>query len=361
MRSVVFWSYGILSAEFENFFIKIKEIGPDIKRIHCKCNREQALHLAALISDSEDFYFIEFNSCQRLLNLEKFQEERGYFHLLENKKAVLAKTHSSSPLPLISSRSLDVIYLTYNEVQAEENFQKLALRYPHLKRLHGVVGLSRAFRLSAFLANTEHYILIDGDNLILEAFNLEKIVPPKTVDTVVFYMAQNPINQLSYGYGGVKICPRRNFLNIQEDKIDPIASGGIQNISYINEIASITCFNTSPFNAWKAGFREGVMLKAIDPALRIKKEEAQKKLDIWKNVGHDELFGRWTMCGARQGEIYALEFCQKFDDFLKINDPFWLQATFNTTFGDDLLDEASLDERPLLLAETDKKESSHEN
>ena len=66
--------------------------------------------------------------------------------------------------------------------------------------------------------------------------------------------------------------------------------------------------NASPFQAWRAGFREGVKMsleRGVKTANKeFKKEIHWKNLDrlrVWLNVGADSTNGLWAILGARHG------------------------------------------------------------
>ena len=73
----------------------------------------------------------------------------------------------------------------------------------------------------------------------------------------------------------------------------------------MNECYSTSYINGSPFQAWRAGFREGVKMsldrgtKAAD-IKRVWWQNYQRLL-IWCNVGADIKNGIWAMYGARLG------------------------------------------------------------
>lgn len=85
------------------------------------------------------------------------------------------------------------------------------------------------------------------------------------MDHVHVWRAKNPINDLVYGYGGIKLFPRLLTKNMDTTKPDMTTSISKHFIA-INEVANTTRFNTSPFETWKGAFRECAKLssKIID-------------------------------------------------------------------------------------------------
>ena len=80
---------------------------------------------------------------------------------------------------------MDIIFLSYEEPSAERNFAILQERFPRVKRLHGVNGLGRAHRLTAQMADSDHYFIVDGDNEILPSFNFDAVETPKE-ENIIF-------------------------------------------------------------------------------------------------------------------------------------------------------------------------------
>jgi hypothetical protein len=98
--------------------------------------------------------------------------------------------------------------------------------------------------------------------------------------------------------------------------------------------------NASPFQAWRAGFREGVKMsleRGVKTANKeFKKEIHWKNLDrlrVWLNVGADTTNGLWAILGARHG--CYLTNCTDWDyiqvrDFDYLTD-LWQREVENTT------------------------------
>ena len=316
---IVFISSGCFNSKIELFFQSLQHFFPDIKRVH-GLSKEDAYKMAALITDTDSFIAISAQADEFFIP-ETLNELMKYYPVIQKKNII------DKYIPFGNKKQPDIVYLTYNENNAEDNFENLLKKYPNLKRLHRVKGLSRAFRNVAEMVESSYYVLIDGDNLVLDEFDLYSVTPPLP-NEMHFYMTRNPVNDLVYGYGGIKSCPTENFRRIQNDKIDPIASGGILKTRGIKEIASITNFNTSPFNAWKAGFREVVMLLNQDPELKMDYEKIQAKIEIWKTKGKDRPVGKFTIAGAKDGENYGLKHKGQHELLFKINDPDFLKRTF---------------------------------
>ena len=65
---------------------------------------------------------------------------------------------------------LDIIYLSYDEPNAEENYADLLTKVPWAKRVHGVEGSDAAHKACAKLSETDRFVTVDGDNTIKQEF-----------------------------------------------------------------------------------------------------------------------------------------------------------------------------------------------
>lgn len=217
----------------------------------------------------------------------------------------------------------DVVFISYKEPNAEENWNNLKAKCSSAKRIHGVTGIHRAHITAAKIASTDMFFVVDGDAQIVDDFSFDYLVDPAMLNAVHVWRSINPINGLVYGYGGIKLLPRELSLKMDVNKPDMTTS--ISNhFKPVMTVSNVTAFNTDPFNAWKSGFRECAKLssKIID---RQKDDETNKRLDIWCSVGGNKLFGNYAIKGALAGREYG----EKFKDKIKqINDFNWLYETF---------------------------------
>jgi hypothetical protein len=216
---------------------------------------------------------------------------------------------------------LDCIYLTYDEPQREEFWVQIRNMIPWAQRVDGVKGSDAAHKAAAAAATTERFILIDGDNLPdPEFFNLTLTFPSEDYERAVFrWRARNHINALMYGNGGISSWTR-TFVNdmrthentdgrdetVVEFCFDPLYWP-------MQDCYSTTYPNGSAFQAWRAGFREGVKMcldKGRRPTVAEFRDRVVRRnldnLTVWHNVGTDVDYGEWAIAGARQGTYMTM-------------------------------------------------------
>ena len=245
---------------------------------------------------------------------------------------------------VIDIADLSVIYLSYDEPQKEEFWLKIKNMVPWAVRVDGVKGSDAAHKAAANASDTERFILIDGDNMPEEKFFDMQLdfgsVDPIFQKAQFRWRAVNHINGLRYGNGGISSWTREYVLNMRTHE----ASGGnptttadfcldsLDNLYWsMFDCYSRTYPNYTPFQAWRAGFREGVKMclnrGQVPSVAEFKESVASRNLNnltIWHNVGADVENGEWAIYGARLGTYMAMlsnwnhEEVQWFDHYLEL-------------------------------------------
>ena len=223
----------------------------------------------------------------------------------------------------------DIVFISYYEPNAEENFNDLYNRYntvgiwgDRVKRIKNVEGIHNAHVQAAKLAKTSYFYVVDGDAKVLQDFKFAHIAEEK--DIVHVYRSANPINNLTYGYGGVKLLPTTLTLNMDTTTNDMTTSIS-DKFKVIHEVSNITAFNTDPFSTWKSAFRECTKLSSKTIKGQ-KNDETEERLHIWTTVGGDVPFGEYAIAGAIAGREFGLS---SKSDLKLINNFDWLKEKFN--------------------------------
>lgn len=224
----------------------------------------------------------------------------------------------------------DIVFISYNEPNADDNFKALRKRFPRAKRIHGVKGIHQAHIEAAKLVDTVMFWVVDGDAEITKDFYFDHQVSSYERDIVHVWRSKNPINDLVYGYGGVKLLPTKLTLNMDVTKPDMTTSISSK-FKAVHVLSNVTAFNTDPFNTWKSAFRECCKLssKVID---RQKSDETNHRLDVWCTVGHDRDYGKFAIEGAKAGRNYGEMHQNDLESLSKINDFEWLKRMFSQTY-----------------------------
>ena len=209
---------------------------------------------------------------------------------------------------------LDFVYISFQEPNKEENWADLKNKVPWAKRVDGVKGFDSAHKAAADVAETDFFISIDGDNIIDEKFLLETLDWDKTDRKAVHrWRAKNSVNGLVYGNGGIVGWDKQTCtgMHTHENADDPRARLDFcwtVKHENLHNCYSETVINTTPMQAFVAGYREGVKM-SLEQGQKIKPVEFNKRiwpanlknLLTWMSVGADVDNGKYAMLGARIG------------------------------------------------------------
>jgi len=254
--------------------------------------------------------------CSKKLKISK---REWHFKFIAGKKE--NNTVASMPNPY------DVVFISYQEPDADNNYANLLKKVPNAKRIHGVKGIHQAHIQAAMLCNTPMFWIVDGDAKIVDDFNFDYQVPAWQYNHVHVWRSKNPVNGLVYGYGGIKLFPRQETIDMDISKPDMTTSISDKFVA-VKTVSNITGFNTGEFETWKSAFRECCKLssKVID---RQKDVETNKRLKIWTSIGRDKPFGEYALRGAKAGMLYGTTHKGDVAALKKINDFEWLEEQFN--------------------------------
>lgn len=207
----------------------------------------------------------------------------------------------------------DVIFLSYDEPNADLHYADLCNKVPWAKRIHGIKGSDHAHKEAAAASETDWFITVDADNIVNpKFFNLD--LDLNNTDIKVYgWSGRNNINGLRYGNGGLKIW-RKDFVlsmktheNADSDRaqVDFCWEHGYGNYS---AVYSDSIINASPYQAWRAGFREGVKMTLLD-GVKVPPQEIKEliwwhnihRLRVWSTIGTHIENGIYAILGARMG------------------------------------------------------------
>jgi hypothetical protein len=236
---------------------------------------------------------------------------------------------------LVSEHKLyDVVFISYNEPNADANFKLLKTLCPRAKRIHGITGIHKAHMTAAELCSTSMMWVVDGDASVDSSFDFATTMSSYDLDCVFVWRSKNPVNDLEYGNGGVKLLPRGLTLQLDTSSLDMTTSIS-KKFKARTTVSNTTNFNTDPFNTWKSAFRECAKLssKTINGQRDV---ETDSRLAVWCTTGSDKLYGNYAIAGAIAGKEFGEINKDNISQLIKINDFKWLMHQFTTKFPDAL-------------------------
>lgn len=241
----------------------------------------------------------------------------------------------------MKTQDIDIIFISYDEPNAEFNWAMIKNQAPWAKRVHGVKGSDNAHKAAAELSSTDWFVTVDGDNIVdPKFFSIELELVPEI--QVYGWSGKNIINNLRYGNGGLKIWNKQFVLDMktheaadtERAQVDFCWETGYRNFP---TVFSTTVINSSPYQAWRAGFREGVKMLLKD-GLKVSIDKIDKeiywhnihRLKIWASVGTHVENGIYAMLGARSGSF--MTYCLDGWDYTQVRDFSYLENLYNAEF-----------------------------
>jgi hypothetical protein len=238
----------------------------------------------------------------------------------------------------------DIIFLSYDEPNAEKNYADLCGKLPWAKRVHGVKGSDAAHKACAALSETEYFVTVDADNIVDPEFLKVEIDLDElglTSENVFSWCGSIHVNGLRYGNGGLKLWTRKfvNEMKTHENSEAGDEKGKVEfcfddRYYQFNDCYSESFTNATPFQAWRAGFREGVKM-SLDQGAKVSSLDNvwwqnYHRLLIWCNVGADVANGQWSMYGALEGAY--LTNCTDWD-YANVRDFEWLTNEWENKYS----------------------------
>jgi len=229
------------------------------------------------------------------------------------------------------SKGYDVVFISFHEKYADQNYRELLghanIFTNRILRINGIEGIHKAHIEAAKLSSTDMFWVVDADAKILPTFDFSLQLSEEETDIVHVWRSRNPINDLEYGYGGVKLLP--TDLTINMDTSNPDMTTNIsKRFKAMPEVSNITAFNSDPLSSWRSAFRECVKLSSrIIPGQN--DVETEERLKIWVTKGHKHLHGDYARAGASAGTWFGSTYKDDPTMLAKINDYEWLTHEFD--------------------------------
>jgi hypothetical protein len=219
----------------------------------------------------------------------------------------------------------DIIFISYNEPNAEENLNLIRQRFPLVKHVSGIKGIHQAHIVAAKRCFTPMFWVVDADAVLLDSFNFDYQVTKEEHDIVHVWRSRNPVNNLEYGYGGVKLLPKNLTINMNVSNTDMTTSISPR-FKVVDEISNITAFNTDEFTTWRSAFRECCKLasRSINGQDDI---ETTNRLTTWCTVATGD-YAEYAINGALAGKTYGQENAGNVPALSLINNFDWLMSQF---------------------------------
>jgi hypothetical protein len=214
----------------------------------------------------------------------------------------------------------DIVFISYDEKNAQENYEVLLKSFPYAKRVHGVEGMLNAMQEAARICETPYFYAVFAKTVLHENFKFnyqpDWLSNPKNY---IFY-AYNPVLDYSYGHGSIVMYDAEWLKDVTEEELD-IDFTTTHEIEVIPEVSCVNVFD-SEYSAWRTAFREAYKLSASNTV------EDKYRLKLWTTKDNTE-FGEYS----KEGALCGVEHYSKIQDDFNITDWQWLRKQFDLWYS----------------------------
>lgn len=220
-----------------------------------------------------------------------------------------------------SSKLMDIVFLSYDEPNADENWEKLKAKHPRAKRVHGVPARTLAYITAALKSETDYFFAVFPTIEIDDSFDFT--FQPDRLKEPCHYIfhCKNPVNGLEYGHRAVILYNKQLCLDTKKPGLDFTLS---QAHTVVPTLCGTTNFNVSPEISWRVAFREVIKLCAMKQTV-----ESRYRLKKWCELGK----GPYAEL-VQRGALDAINYYEKNkhdQDALSLSYELdWLKQKFNS-------------------------------
>lgn len=220
---------------------------------------------------------------------------------------------------------MEKYFLSYDDPNLEENFKRAKKFIPDLILHSTDLSIAQSHRECGNRSLTNMFMVIDSDAYILDNFKLSEIYDEiSNPEYMYIFNAKNPINDLEYGHGAIKIFQRRFF---DDSDVVDFSTSFFGTIRHIRKTLNIHRFNSSAFHTWRTAFRECVKLSA-NTIKNSNKWDDEYRLDVWCNIANGSDFSDECLAGAKAGRNYGLKNKSELTELRKINNFSFLKEQY---------------------------------
>jgi hypothetical protein len=238
---------------------------------------------------------------------------------------IIDKTHR-----LKRDSMMDVIFISYDEPDAEKNWTELKNKTSRAKRVHGVSGMELALEAAADQSSTPWYYAVFAKTKIHENFDFSFVPDYMQQPKHYIFDCLNTVNQLQYGHMGIVMYNCQGIKKLNQEK----NFGLDYTLSFPHEsVPVLSCygnFDQSPYHTWRTAFRETAKLayfESITPSV-----EGAYRLKVWQTKASGQ-YAEWCLAGARDGQEFFDSSNKELSVLKQSFEWCWLRSYFVNKYG----------------------------
>jgi hypothetical protein len=222
----------------------------------------------------------------------------------------------------------DIIFISYDEINAEQNWQILHERFPRAKHVRGIKGMDNALKEAAIVSDTEWYYAVFAKTQVHNDFDFSFMPDRFQQPKHYIFNSLNILNDLVYGHMGIVLYNCNIILGMDNDfGIDYTLSAEHESIPLLSAVAT---FNASEYQTWRTAFRECAKLSQFNsesPSV-----DGEYRLNVWKTKAEGN-YASWCLKGANDGVDYFNANASNACELKKAFNWEWLREYFVSKYG----------------------------
>ena len=195
----------------------------------------------------------------------------------------------------------DVVFISYDEPEADQNWKILKDHCPRAVRVHGVSGMELALEAAADVSTTPWFFAVFAKTQLHKGFDFSVVPDRMQLPKHYIFNCRNASNNLEYGHMGVVLY---NCQGVRDT--NRAGNFGLDyTLSFPHEsVPLLSCrgdFATTPYHAWRTAFRETAKLAYFEqtqPSV-----DNHYRLGIWLTHAEGN-HADWVLKGANDGNEF---------------------------------------------------------
>jgi hypothetical protein len=218
---------------------------------------------------------------------------------------------------------MDIIFISYDEPDAEQKFKELKNKYPRAKWSKGVKGRTQAYQAAANMSDTPFFFCVWPKLDLVDSFDFS--FQPDRLKNNCHYIfnAKNPVNGLEYGHGAVLLYNKKLVLEHLKPGIDFTLS---QPHDTVPILSAINNFNKTTLMAYRTTFREVVKLNMLKPTV-----ETKYRIKKWCEYGSGPN-ASWVFKAAQDATEFFETYRHNPEELFKSYELEWLNDYFASRY-----------------------------
>ena len=227
---------------------------------------------------------------------------------------------------LLSSKPLDIVFLSNGEKNAEDNYKHLLAVTDGLKnrivRVDGVNGRVDAYHAAVKASETQWAFTVFAKLKVNGKFDWGWQPDRLQVPKHYIFHAKNPVNGLEYGHQGMIAYNKQLVLNNFGSGLDFTLDDPHETVELVSGTAN---FNTDAYSTWRTAFREVIKLKSDYTDI------SQERLQVWLTEAKGK-FAKDCLQGAKDAVEYYEEVNGDMDQLKLSYEWSWLKDYYNRKY-----------------------------